>query len=64
MSDPTDAAQAAVPPPPSLPETESPRAEEVLADVPSKEDVVERAKPAQEVVAEQPSREELLGERT
>ena len=54
---------AGVPPPPSLPEVESPPRDEVLDAVPSTEDVVQDAQPAEEIVNEQPSVEELLGEK-
>lgn len=48
-------------PVPKLPEVESPPAEDVLDDVPSKEDVVEQAQPAEEIVDDQPSVDDLLG---
>lgn len=48
-------------PVPNLPEVESPPTEDVLDDVPSKEDVVEQAQPAEEIVDEQPSVDDLLG---
>ena len=51
-----------MPPPPSLPDVESPPREEVLDAVPSTEDVVQDAQPAEEIVDEQPSVDELLGD--
>lgn len=49
-----------VPPPPKLPDVESPPPEDVLDDVPPKEELVRRARLADEIVDEQPSVEELL----
>jgi hypothetical protein len=50
-----------VPPAPKLPEVESPPPEDLLGDVPDKDELVERATPVDEVVGEQPSVDELLG---
>jgi hypothetical protein len=50
-----------VPPAPKLPDVDSPPPEEVLDEVPAKEEVVKRARPADEIVEEQPSVDELLG---
>ena len=49
-----------VPPPTSLPDVDSPPAEQVLEDVPSKEEIIEQAQSAEEIVGQQPSPEELL----
>ena len=53
-------AEADVPPPPKLPDVDSPPPEEVLDGSPGKHDVVGRAKPADEVVDEQPSVDDIL----
>ncbi|HEX8086659.1 MAG TPA: hypothetical protein VF529_20390 [Solirubrobacteraceae bacterium] len=54
MSDPTGGdAEKAVPPPPKLPEVESPSPEEVLQDVPSPEELLESD--------EHPSVDEIIG---
>lgn len=45
---------------PKLPDVESPPPEDVLAGVPSKEQIIEDAEPADENVEQQPSPEELL----
>jgi hypothetical protein len=50
------------PPAPKLPEVDSPPAEAILDDVPSKDDVIEGAQPAEAVVEEQPSVREVLGD--
>jgi len=55
--------QPAVPRPPELPEVDSPPTEEVLDSVPSREDVVEKARSAAEIVREQPSVDDILGDR-
>ena len=47
--------------PPSLPEVDSPPSEDVLAGVPSKEEVVEDAQSPDEIIAAQPSVDDLLG---
>jgi hypothetical protein len=52
---------SATPPPPKLPDIESPPAENLLDGVPSKEEVVAKAASAEEIVAGQPSVDELLG---
>ncbi len=62
MADRPDASGSpGVPPPPKLPEVDSPPAADVLDGVPSKDEVVEDARTADEIVAEQPSVDELLG---
>jgi hypothetical protein len=50
-----------VPAAPKLPEVESPPPEDVLDDVPSTAEIVERAQSAGEVVEGQPSVAEILG---
>ena len=45
---------------PSLPEVDSPPAEDVLDGAPSKEDVVGDAPSPEEIVADQPSVDEIL----
>ncbi len=58
---PTDPPPSApVPPPTSLPDVDSPPAEQVLGDVPSKEEIIEQTQSADEIVGQQPSPEELL----
>jgi hypothetical protein len=62
MTRPTDEDRpAAVPPPPTLPEVESPPLEDVIDGVPSKEEVVENAETADDIIRQQPSVEEILG---
>jgi len=48
------------PPLPKLPDVESPPPEDVLDDVPPKEELLKLARSADEIVDEQPSVEELL----
>ena len=50
-----------VPPPPKLPEVESPATDDILAAAPSSEEIVESAEPAEDVIAAQPGVDELLG---
>jgi hypothetical protein len=62
MSDSADAPEpAGAPPPPKLPDVESPAPEDVLEGVPSKEEVVEQAEPVEDIVKDQPSVDEILG---
>ncbi|WCB96171.1 hypothetical protein DSM104299_04927 [Baekduia alba] len=51
----------AVPPPPALPEVEQESTEDILANAPSPEEIIEAAEPAEDVLASQPSVDELLG---
>ena len=53
--------QSAVPPPPALPDVDSPPAEEVLDTLPSRQDVVDEAPSVAEIVREQPSVDDILG---
>jgi len=53
--------QPGVPAPPALPEVVSPPTEEVLDSVPSRDDVVDKARTAAEIVREQPSVDDILG---
>jgi hypothetical protein len=52
--------QPAVPPPPALPDVDSPPTEEVLDSLPSREDVVDEARSVAEIVREQPSVDAIL----
>ncbi|MBV9465915.1 MAG: hypothetical protein JO206_09810 [Solirubrobacterales bacterium] len=49
------------PPAPRLPDVDSPPAADVLAGVPSKEELIDNTESAEQVVEQQPSVEELLG---
>jgi hypothetical protein len=46
---------------PTLPEVDSPPAEDVLEGVPSTDEIIEHAQTADEIVSEQPSVDDLLG---
>jgi len=61
MDESPDPRQPAVPPPPDLPDVDSPPTQEVLDSVPSREDVVDEARSAAEIVREQPSVDDILG---
>lgn len=54
---------AAVPEPPVLPDVESLPPEDILDEVPSTDEIIERAQSAQEIVRQQPDVDELLGRR-
>ena len=54
-------AEANVSATPQLPEVESPPPEDVLAGVPSKEEIIDEARSAEKVIEQQPSVDELLG---
>jgi hypothetical protein len=49
------------PPPPSLPEVEQESTEDIIANAPSIDEIIEHAEPAEDVLAAQPSVDELLG---
>jgi hypothetical protein len=49
-----------VPSPPTLPDVESPPAEDVIEDAPSTEDIIEQAQSAEEILQQQPDVDELL----
>ena len=51
------------PPAPTLPDVDSPPPEDVLDNVPSTEEIIERAEPAHEIVNQQPSVEDVLQRR-
>ena len=51
----------APPPPPNLPEVEQVAPEELIADQPSAQEIIERAESAEKVIADQPTVDELLG---
>lgn len=61
MAESPDPRQPAVPPPPDLPDVDSPPTHEVLDSVPPREDVVDEARSAAEIVREQPSVDDILG---
>ncbi len=48
-------------PSPTLPDVESPPAEDVIEDAPSIEEILEQAESAEEIVQQQPDVDELLG---
>jgi hypothetical protein len=50
-----------VPPPPKLPDVEPESTDDILANAPSPEDIVQAAEPAEDVIASQPGVDELLG---
>jgi len=50
-----------VPPPPKLPDVDSPDADKVLDGVPSTAEVVEQAESAEDVLRAEPSVDEILG---
>jgi hypothetical protein len=54
-------ADALAPPPPKLPEVEQESPEEIIANAPSTDEIIEAADPAEDVLASQPSVDELLG---
>jgi hypothetical protein len=56
-----DAIPAATPPPPHLPEVEQESADDIVAEAPSPEEIIEHAEPAADILAAQPSVDELLG---
>ena len=56
-----DVPEAAVPPPPPLPEVEQESTEDIIANAPSTEEIIESAEAAEDVLAAQPSVDELLG---
>jgi len=60
MDESTHRRQPAVPPPPALPDVDSPPTEEVLDSVPSREDVVDEARSVAEIVREQPTVDDIL----
>jgi hypothetical protein len=51
----------AVPPTPALPEVEQESTEDIIANAPSIDEIIESAEPAEDVLAAQPSVDELLG---
>ena len=61
MPERAESSPAPVPPPPALPEVDSPAPGDVLDSVPTKEQVVEDAQSADDIVAGQPGVDELLG---
>jgi hypothetical protein len=63
LGSPSDMApdDAPVPPPPKLPEIRTESADDILANAPSTDEIVEAAEPAEDVIASQPGVDELLG---
>ena len=62
MPDPADAPRPPdVPAPPALAPVQSPPPEELLDSLPSKEQIVDAARPAEAIAGEQPSVDEVLG---
>ena len=59
MSGSADDPRPPVPPPPALPDVDSPPPEEVLDGVPSVDEIVEGAQPAAEIIGEQPNGDDL-----
>jgi hypothetical protein len=56
-----DVAPVPTPAPPELPEVEQVAPEDLIADQPSAEEIIERAESPEKVIADQPSVDELLG---
>jgi hypothetical protein len=52
-----------IPTPPTLPDVESPPAEDVIENAPSTDDIIKQAQSAEEIVEQQPDVDELLRHR-
>ena len=61
MTDEKPVPEVVTPPTPPLPEVEQESPEEIIANAPSTDEIIQAAEPTEDVLAAQPSVDELLG---